>query len=353
VSDPHHAFAYPDLLWVLSGLPLLSVLGFLAWRWRRKALAKVGNALALRTLIAEQAWPRFFRSLCVSLGLPLLLVAAAGPQWGLDRDQPPAPGRDLVVVLDCSRSMLAEAPSRLERSQEALAQLADNLQQRGGHRLALVVFAGRAKVLVPLTHDYDHFREAVQELNLDLPTLDLGNGTRIGVGLREGVREALQTQDPQGQGHHDLLLVSDGDDPAGDDEWRAGAEAAREFKIPVHVVGVGSPEAPGSPIPAGDGPQRFEGDVVTTRLTEKPLQDIARLTKGTYTPAYTRPPPLAEVFRTYVEPGATREAADALPVLKQRYAWFLGPALGLLALGMLIPERWVRRERKKKGGPKP
>src|SRR5262249_31749081 len=157
--------------------------------------------------------------LCLSLGLPLLLFGAAGPQWGRDWNQPVAPGRDVVAVLDLSRSMLAEPESRLQRAQAALLQLADTVQQRGGHRLGLVVFAGSPRAACPLPHASAHFREALRDLYLPTPAADLGPGTRIGAGLHA----AIALHDPRYRGHQDVLLLSDGDDPAGDEDWREAA----------------------------------------------------------------------------------------------------------------------------------
>src|SRR5262249_23508532 len=153
-----------------------------------------------------------------SLGLTVLVIGIAGPQWGRDWTQAVAPGRDLVVVLDLSRSMLAEQPSRLHRARAGLINLAESLRERGGHRVARVVFAGRAKVVCPLTHDYDHFREAVEEIDADrlppdiAPTDDDPSGTRIGA----GIRAAVDLHDPRNRGFQDVLLLSDGDDPARD-----------------------------------------------------------------------------------------------------------------------------------------
>jgi Ca-activated chloride channel family protein len=274
--------------------------------------------------------------------LALLAIGLAGPQWGQDWVQG-AGGRDLVVVLDMSRSMLAETPSRFERAKAALVDLSNEVQKRGGHRLGLVVFAGKAKLVCPLTHDYDHFREAVEALDAtDLPD-DLrpeGNasGTRIGAGLRE----AVEAHDERFHGYQEILLISDGDDPAGDEEWRSGITAAREKGIPVHTVGVGDPDN-GSPIPTGDGPLVHDDKVVLTRLHEKPLEEIARLTGGKYTAAHTKALPLGELFHTRIEPRPDREEerVDALQVYRQRYAWFLGPALLLLALEMVLGRvRW-------------
>jgi Ca-activated chloride channel family protein len=341
----HHGFAYPAALWLMVVLLALTVADLFVRRWRRRALAWLGSIPVLRTLVAEQAFLRRLRGSCAGVGLSMLVTGIAGPQWGRDWEQPAAPGRDVVVVLDLSRSMLAEAPSRLERAKTGLADLANTLQRRGGHRVALVVFAGRARVVCPLTHDYDHFRDALGQLDANDPPSDLGpaadapSGTRIGAALVL----ALQIHDPRSRGAQDVLLLSDGDDPAHDDEWRSGAEEARDQRIPVYTVGIGSTQA--SPIPLKEGYQLFQGQPVSTRLDEKPLQEIARITQGTYTAEQGRPLALGRLFREQIEPRGSREDSDDnLPVYRQRYAWFLGPALLLLALEMALGWPATRRD---------
>src|SRR5579884_2595010 len=159
-----HPFAHPWLLWLLVALPLLGMLGMWSARRRRQAVARLGDLAAVEMQLASRRGWRRLRGLCLLLGMLGLGLGMAGPQWGRDWDQSAAPGRDLVVVLDCSRSMLAETPSRLERARAALIDLADAVERRGGHRLALVLFAGKPRLACPLTHDYDHFRSQLDNL---------------------------------------------------------------------------------------------------------------------------------------------------------------------------------------------
>src|SRR5207247_3995198 len=133
-------------------------------------------------------------SVLIGLALALLVVGAAGPRWGMGAPPPVAPGRDIVVILDLSRSMSARdaLPSRLGKAKGALAELADAVQARGGHRLALVAFAARAQVILPLTHDYEAFRTKLAALDADTPpaalrAADSVSGTRLGAGLRLAV----------------------------------------------------------------------------------------------------------------------------------------------------------------------
>jgi Ca-activated chloride channel family protein len=334
-----HWFSDPMTLWLLLGLPVLAGLGYVARRRRRAALAKLGRMPASDTVLSARHRVAGVRGICLSLGVALLVIGAAGPQWGREWVQT-ATGRDIVVVLDMSRSMLAEQPSRFQRAKAALVDLSWDVQRRGGHRLGLVVFAGGAKVVCPLTHDYDHFRETLDQLDAEEPPEELraesgGSGTRIGAGLVEAVQRA---HDERYLGFQDILLVSDGDDPARDEEWRGGVSAARERGIPVHAVGVGDPNN-SNPIPTGFGPLRHGDKVVRTKLEERPLEEIARLTGGTYVGARTHALPLGEVYRARIEPRPGRgdeDGLDALQVYRPRYVWFLGPALALLFLEMLL-----------------
>jgi Ca-activated chloride channel family protein len=330
-----HLFAHPLLLTALAALPVLGVLGlWSAWR-RRRALAQLTSLAALHGLRNGGRWRRALGGFCLSSGLILVVVGSAGPQWDV-QPEATAPGRDVVVVLDCSRSMLAERPSRLERARRALVDLADALKRRGGHRVALVAFAAHATLLCPLTHDYDHFRESLDSIG-DLPDdLDLGpssgdpSGTRIGA----GIDAALAARDPRYPGACDIILLSDGDDPARDRSWEAAAARARAHGAAVYSVGLGDPEH--------DSEVRREWlrsneTPFKTRLQEEPLREIAQLTQGEYLPARTDVLPLGRIYLDRIASRPVREDADdALPGYRQQYPWFLLPAFVFLSCAVLL-----------------
>lgn len=337
-----HWFAYPPALALLLVPPALSLLALLAARQRRHRLAQLASLPALGALTLMRPARRRLRDLCLTTALSFLALGIAGPRWGREPGQTAVRGRDLMVVLDMSWSMHARdvLPSRLGRAKEALLDLSDAVQKQGGHRVGLVVFASQAKVLCPLTHDYDYFREVVQSLDEDYPPADLwprppaepASGTRIG----EGLLAALEAHDANFQGYQDVLLISDGDDPAGDEEWSIGAAAAQEAKVPVHVVGVGDPETP-SKVPIKGGFLLHNYKEVLTKLEEQPLEAIAAQTGGRYVPARTSALPLGQLFRERIEPGDARELTeDALPVYRPRYLWCFVPALALLLAGLLL-----------------
>lgn len=343
----HHAFAHPWLLWFLTALPLLGALGIRSARRRRQTVARLGEAAAVDAQIALRRGWRLLRGGSLLLGMLGLGLGMAGPQWGRDWNQATAPGRDLVVVVDCSRSMFAETPSRLQRARAALVDLADAIEKRGGHRLALILCAGKAHLACPLTHDCDHFRNSVENLEsaANERELEPGAGDMSGTRLGQALALAVLADDPRSPDTRDVLLLSDGDDPARDGEWQQGARAAAALGIRIHTVGLGDPNV-ASPIRLDSGPLLYEGEPVRTRLEEAPLREIAESTGGTYTPARTRDLPLGEIYLSAIAHQPQREdSEDALPVYQQRYAWFLGPALGLLALFVFLGDGSVKMAR--------
>lgn len=342
-------FAHPEALWLLAVLPVVTGL----WLWSRRrqvvGLKKLGLPTAIAGLIQRRPQARRWQQVFLSLGLLVLVLACAGPRWGRDPRPPAVGGRDLVIVLDLSRSMLAEQPSRQERALRALRDLADTLEQRGGHRVALVIFAAQPQLVFPLTPDYDHFRAALAQVDANDRPPQLrpaaGGGTPSGTRIGAALELAVQTHEPRFQGAQDILLLSDGDDPGDDDEWTAGAAAARRQGIPVQTIGIGDPARP-SPIPAPPGEQgflRYQDQQVSSRLQERPLRAIADRTEGVYIPAHTLVLPLGRVFRETLEPRGRRQSGDlpdtaALPVYQQRASWFLALALGFLSLTMVVAD---------------
>jgi Ca-activated chloride channel family protein len=338
-------FAYPALLGVLAVLPVLALLLLRSRRRRMQACALLGQAGALQKLQQASQAPRVWLTVSLFLGLALLTVGAAGPRWGrMPNAANQRPARAVVLVLDVSRSMLAEQPSRQELARRALRNLGATLTAEGGPRLALVIFAAHAQLAFPLTGDYDHLLEALRRIDADDPPPSLrprsGDGSVSGTRIGEALRLALHALDPKTGG--DIILFSDGDDPAGDEEWLTGAEEARRHHIPVHVIGIGNPREAVT-IPWGSGVLEFAGLPVLTRMKEKPLQEIARRTGGKYVPYQNGILPLGKLLPSILSPAAPAagpaDPEDGLPIRQPRYAWFLAPAFLFLALTLLASER--------------
>ncbi len=340
-------FAHPSWLWLLLAPILYAIVRRRLARRDRIRLASVGRPgalAALRTGIGRR--PALIR-FALLLAWLALAVAVAGPRWGRDEERGVAVGRDLVLVLDFSRSMWAKDmddhrhPARWQAAIAGARDLVDELRTRGGHRVAVVVFAARPTVVVPLTTDYDHVAFRLEELDATTPPAEIRpaddaavSGTRIGAALAA----AVAAHDPRFPGFQDIVLLTDGDDPANDGEWRSGATAARTAKIPIHAVGIGDPVGV-SFIPKNkdenlEAPDKNGvSNPILTHLHEEVVETIANDTLGTYWPSRTGSPDLRALYNRAVAADRARELDDErLPQPRDRSAPFVLGALALLAL---------------------
>jgi Ca-activated chloride channel family protein len=265
-------------LWLLALLPLLSGAWLLLLRQRLQA-GRWRHAVdpELARWVIESGWRGTLRRglFAVLLAWTVAVLALAGPSFE-KRPQPVARGADaLVVVLDLSLSMYAEdlSPSRLVR---ARLKIADILQLRQDGRTGLVVHAGDAHTVVPLTDDVRTIR------NL-LPALEPGLMPVLGSRTAPAIDRALTLlRDAAAPDGRILLITDEVNDP------EAAIRAAGDDH-PVSVLGIGTAE--GGPIPleplGRSGHLREDGRTVIVRLDEAPLRELAAATGGRYA-AFTR-----------------------------------------------------------------
>jgi Ca-activated chloride channel homolog len=333
-------FATPALLFALLALPACSAFLVFALFRRRQMTARLGNRLLLQRSVVVRFGMRRGKTVCVLIGLCLLAIACAGPQWGIDRDAQHRKGRDVILVLDLSRSMSAEQPSRRELAVRSLKQLADEFEEHGGNRVALIAFASKAELLFPLTHDCDHLRHTLAQIEADdivkLSTEDPVSGTRIGAALKL----AVESYDPSRANRPTIVLLSDGDDPVNDYEWQQGVAVAKAKAIRVHTVGFGNPNKAEN-LYVGRELLLYEGKPIPTKLNETRLREIADGTGGVYLPAHTDAPPLGVFVQHLLDADELRDEEptdELLPVYQLRYAWFLMPAVLLFLIAMVLNE---------------
>jgi Ca-activated chloride channel family protein len=331
----------PFLLHLIALFPALILAALLLW-WRRRR--DVADALGDPALVRRLAGTdlRRFPGGRVALLLPagaLLGVAAAGPRWGAAETGAPGQG-DVVLVLDASNSMLVQdvAPSRLDRERALARTLVDRL---AGSRVGLIAFGGSGHALSPLTSD-----GSAIHLYLDALSPEIVN--QGGTSLDSALRQALALLGGAGEGPTggSIVLVSDGEALEPPELIGASIGHARRRGVPVHTVAIGT--AAGGPVPDVDpetgrrtGFKREpDGSPAVSRLDEATLRRIARETGGTFR-LMPDASGVAELASAAAAGGrATRGRGTSLP--DNRYEWFLGLALVLIALDSLA-ERGRRR----------
>ena len=234
---------HPELLL----LGLLVIPAVLLW-WRgykkkREVLSLFSKEQRRNLLKGGDGGRRFYPFLYI-FTIPLFAFILARVQYGLQSEIQKFSGRDIVFVVDLSRSMDTKdvTPSRLELVKLELQVLLDMLK---GDRVGLVVFAGSAVVQMPLTTDYDLAREFIRQLSTSLVRYQ---GTNIADALRKA--ESLLEADENAKDRSKvIILFSDGEDTTGSDPIKIVRELASKG-ITLITVGVGTPT--GEPIPIFD-----------------------------------------------------------------------------------------------------
>lgn len=335
-------FEHPNYLYAFALLPLLAVVFWFFWRWRKQAIGRFAESHLAPLLMPEASrWKHRLKFGLVLLSLAFLIISAANPQWGSKREKTKRKSVDVLIALDISNSMYAEdiAPSRLERAKKFAENLVEKLK---GERVGLVFFAGSAYLQMPVTTDY-----AAAEIFLRSasPELAASQGTAIGEAI--GVaRRAFQSD--ESKSHKALVVITDGEDHDG--EAIAEAENAKEEGIIQFTVGVGTAEGSFIPMKVGgreDYKRDENGQPVRSKLNEPMLAELAQKGGGTYFHISDGDVAVAEALQTRIDKMEKQELeVRAFSSYNSYFQWFLLIGLALLVADWLVSWKRHRLEGK-------
>jgi Ca-activated chloride channel family protein len=338
--DEHEIFEGPmkflrsELLFVIWAVPVLFVIFFYGMKRRRKILAEFSSNRGLAAIAPEIADNRrWIKALLVIGSLAFMVFALAGPRYGYKWQKIERKGIDIIIAIDCSRSMLATdiRPTRLDRAKREIVDLLNLLK---GDRVGLVSFAGTAFLQCPLTLDYEAFYIFLNALTPDF--LPVG-----GTDIAGAVETALAGFNANDNSEKAVILITDGESTGGDPIQ--AAQKAKAAGVKLFCIGVG--KADGAPIPdAGGGFKKDKtGNIVITRLDEETLRQSALLTGGNYVRSVAGDMDLDTIYNRDIrgKTEATTLSSSRKKIWEDRFQWFLLPALLALLVEMFVPE--VRR----------
>ena len=277
-------FGSPQYLYALLALPAL--MAFVWWAFARRAalVQRIGDpALIERLSMTVNRGMRRRRLVLWFLGIALIIIALARPQWGSDVQIVEHRGVQVMVALDISRSMLAQdlKPTRLDR---AKLEISDLMSRLTGDEVGIVLFSGASFIQFPLTFDYATARTYLRNASPDAIT-------RQGTVIAKAIETAMTGFNEERVSQKIIVIMTDGENHEGDPV--AAAQQAAEDGAVVYTVGFGSPE--GEPIPVYDAQGNItsyreddQGRVVISRLDETTLQQVARAGGGKYFRAVER-----------------------------------------------------------------
>jgi Ca-activated chloride channel homolog len=324
-------FQYIEYLIGLAAIPLVVFLFWWTLRWKKKTVKKIGDEKLVRQLISNYSPFHFqLKFLLLAVGLAAIIVAAANLQMPGEMEQVQRKGVDVVIAMDVSKSMLADdiKPNRLERARQMVYKLMDQLPD---DRIALVLFAGRAYMQMPLTTDHSAARMFVQQAG---PHVVPAQGTVITDALRMS-NTAFNSKERK---FKSIILITDGEDH--DPNAVQLAQQLAEDGVMINAVGVGSPD--GAPIMdpvTNDYKKDQAGNTVISKLNEQELQQLAAATKGVYVRLADTEAAVTAMKKQLGTIEQTSMEDSAFKNFKNYFPWFLGLALFLLVLEFFFPER--------------
>jgi len=327
--------------WTLLVIPVIILLFIFVQLWRRSAQRKFADSPLLKRLSPNQSLFKSILKVIVLCGaFACLSLALVNPKIGTKLETVRSQGVDIVFAVDVSKSMLAEdiAPNRLEKSQQLVTQIINNL---ASDRVGIIAYAGKAFPQLPITTDYASAKMFLQNMNTDMLSSQ-------GTAIHEAIQLAKTYYDDEEQTNRVLIIISDGEDHGG--EAVNIAEEANEEGIRILTIGVG--DAKGGPIPIKRNgviinyKKDKNGETVITRLDETILRKIAEETNGVYINGSNT----SEVVDTIkdVLSGMDKKEFESKQIadFKDQFQWFLGLGILLLFIDIFFLERktsWLKR----------
>ena len=330
----------PIYFYVFAMLPVLW-LGYL-WisAWKRKAQEQFASSRLMEVLSPERSRLKpLLKLILISLGVSCLILALVNPKIGTKLKTVKREGVDIVFALDVSKSMLAEdiAPSRLEKSKQIISKIIDKL---GSDRVGIIIYAGNAYPLLPITTDHGAAKMFLQNANPDLVSSQ-------GTAIKEALNLAKTYYNNDDQTNRFLIIISDGEDHQ--EETKQLAQNVSNEGVKVYTIGVGSEK--GAPIPMkinGSliGYKKYKGETVLTKRNSELLKGVANVANGNYIDGNLTDKPVNAIEEIISNAQKTEFETKQFSDYKDQFQWFLAIGLLFLILDVFLLDKktkWVKK----------
>ncbi len=325
------SFFRTEMLFFIWLAPLLVMMIVYGMRRRREILHRFASDHGLAAIAPDTAaGRRWIKGSLLAAAVLFTAVALAGPKYGYRWQEIRQRGVDIIIALDCSRSMTAAdiQPTRMERAKREVFDLLTMLQ---GDRVGLVAYAGTAFLQCPLTLDYDAFNLFLNALSPDY--LPVG-----GTDIPGALVAALAGFDSKGNADRAVILITDGENTGSGDPVKA-AEKLKEKEIKLFCIGVGGSD--GVPIPEPDGGFKKDrrGQIVLSRMDETTLKKMAVITGGTYVRSVAGDMDLDAIYTDEIRRTMDVQTLTSgrKQVWEDRFQWPLALALACLVAELMLP----------------
>ncbi|MDB6169990.1 MAG: von Willebrand factor type [Verrucomicrobia bacterium] len=329
-----------DPLWLLA----LLALPLLVWfRGRRRVpvlLVPFAAAWHRPSLASASHWPAGL----ALLGLALLIVGLARPQRVEDKREVHTQGYDIMLAVDLSGSMLSEdyerGGERINRLQAIKPVIQSFIEDRPNDRIGIVVFAGQAYTLAPLTFDHDWLSRQTARLKIRM----IGDGTAIGDGLGVALTRLEQAKRETGGKRSGafVVLLTDGSNNRGALAPQEAASIARSRGVPVYTIGAGRDGLVPFPI-LDDKGNKLGYRQMLADLDEGALRQIAEETGGHFFRAMDTDT-VESAFKAIDRAQKIEFQAKSYLITTELFPWSAAPGVLAVFFGAMLARPFWRQE---------
>ena len=330
----------PIYFYLFTTIPILVVIFLVVLWWKKRTQKKFASPDLLTKLAPNYSvFKSVLKLLFFILGISFLILALVNPKIGTKLKTVKREGVDIVFALDVSKSMLAEdiAPSRLEKSKQIISKIIDKL---GSDRVGIIIYAGNAYPLLPITTDHGAAKMFLQNANPDLVSSQ-------GTAIKEALNLAKTYYNNDDQTNRFLIIISDGEDHQ--EETKQLAQNISNEGIKVYTIGVGSEK--GAPIPMkinGSliGYKKYKGETVLTKRNSELLKGVANVANGNYIDGNLTDKPVKAIEEIISNAQKTEFETKQFSDYKDQFQWFLAIGLLFLILDVFLLDKktkWVKK----------
>lgn len=311
---------------------VFKVLGFHFYR-SKKVVGRLASAFQQKNILKNyQPWRRGLKYGLLFIAFIFLGIVFLRPQWDLKNQVVEQEGRDILIALDISRSMLAEdeSPNRLEFAKEKIKKLLYNLSC---DRVGLMIFSGSTVLQCPLTTDYSTFFMFLNQLGVETIS---SNTTSLDSAVIKAVDVFKSMPERKSK---IFCLFTDGEDFS--DNLAGVKERARQEGISIFTVGVGSEHGAPVPILNNSGmrvglEKNKDGSVVMSKLNESVLRELSDKSGGKYIHAVESDQDIQELISWVQEFETDTLESKKINRLEEQYPYFIWVSFACLLLEWVL-----------------
>jgi len=330
----------PTYFYLLAILPVILAIFISVHWWKKRTQKKFANPLLFKKIVPDYS---FFKPLLklifLCLGFSFLIIALVNPKMGTKLKTIKREGVDVVFALDISKSMLAEdiAPNRLEKSKQIISNI---LEKLGSDRIGIIVYAGSAYPLLPITTDHAAAKMFLQNTNPDMVSSQ-------GTAINEALNLAKTYYNNKEQTNKFLVILSDGEDH--EKNTIEIAENLINEGIKIYTIGVGTERGGPIPIRKNKGTsykKDRQGEVVITHRTPEVLKRIAEKGQGAYTDGNITQKPVDVIEKIISNAQKHEFETKQFSDYKDQFQWFITIGLFFLMTNLFLHEKktkWLQK----------